>query len=52
MQDGKVSIAYSRFLGYDKGENGTLVINESEAEIIKLIYKMFMEGNTPRQTHE
>jgi len=47
MQDGKVSVAYSRFLGYDKGENGTLVINESEAEIIRLIYKMFMEGNTP-----
>jgi len=47
MQDGKVSVAYSRFLGYDKGENGTLVINESEAEIIRLVYKMFMEGSTP-----
>jgi len=34
-------------LGYDKGENGTLVVNEDEAEIIRLIYKMFMEGNTP-----
>jgi hypothetical protein len=47
MQDGKVFVPYSRFLGYDKGENGTLVINENEAEIIRLIYKMFMEGNTP-----
>ena len=47
MQDGKVSVPYSRFLGYDKGENGTLVINEEEAEIIRLIYKMFMEGSTP-----
>jgi len=47
MQDGKVSVPYSRFLGYDKGENGTLVINEKEAEIIRLIYKMFLEGNTP-----
>ena len=47
MQDGKISVPYSRFLGYDKGENGTLIINEKEAEIIRLIYKMFLEGNTP-----
>ena len=25
--DGKVSVAYKRFLGYDKGEDGNLVIN-------------------------
>ena len=47
MQDGKVSLAYSRFLGYDKGENDTLVINEKEAEIIRLIFRMFLEGSTP-----
>jgi hypothetical protein len=27
MADGKVSVAYSNFLGYDKGENGNLVVN-------------------------
>ena len=27
MADGKVSVASSNFLGYDKGENGNLVVN-------------------------
>ena len=42
--DGKVSVAYSRFLGYDKGEDGNLTINTEEAKTIKLIYKLFLEG--------
>jgi len=47
MQDGKVSMAYSRFLGYNKGQDGTLVINEAEAALVRLIYKMFLDGGTP-----
>lgn len=42
--DGKVSLAYSNFLGYDKGPNGEFVINEEQAKIVRLIYKMFLEG--------
>jgi DNA invertase Pin-like site-specific DNA recombinase len=45
--DGKVSVPYKRFLGYDKGENDTLKVNEEEAVIVRLIYKMFLEGATP-----
>jgi DNA invertase Pin-like site-specific DNA recombinase len=45
--DGKVSMPYKRFLGYDKGEDGTPVINEEEAGIVKLIYQLFLEGKTP-----
>ena len=45
--DGKVSLAYSNFLGYDKGPNGTLIINETEAPIIRRIYREFMQGKTP-----
>ena len=30
MADGKVAVAYSRFIGYDKGEDGSMVINEEE----------------------
>src|SRR5215469_18734079 len=41
FSDGKVCVPYSRFLGYDKGENDTLKVNENEAVIIRLIYKMF-----------
>ena len=47
MADGKVSIAYSSFLGYDRGEDGGLVINPQEAEIVRLIYRSFMDGMTP-----
>ena len=47
MSDGKVSLAYSTFLGYDRGEDGNLVVNEEEARIVRLIYRKFMEGLTP-----
>lgn len=44
--DGKVSLPYKHFLGYEKGENGHPKIVEEEAEIIRLIYKMFLAGNS------
>lgn len=44
--DGKVSMPYKRFLGYEKGEDGLPKIVESEAEIVRMIYRMFMEGKT------
>ena len=47
MADGKVTLAYSTFLGYDKGEDGNLVVNEKEARIVRLIYRKFMEGMAP-----
>ena len=47
MADGKVSVAYSSFLGYDRGKDGGLVINPREAETVRLIYRSFMEGMTP-----
>jgi site-specific DNA recombinase len=45
--DGKVSVPFSRFLGYDKGPNGGLVINPKEAETIRKIYRLFLQGMTP-----
>lgn len=44
--DGDVTFAYSRFLGYDKGENGKLVINEEQAELVRRIYTMYLQGYT------
>ena len=44
--DGKVSMPYKQFLGYDKGENGVPVINEKEAETVRLIYRLFLQGKT------
>ena len=47
MADGKVSMPYAHFLGYEKGEDGLPKIVEKEAEIVRLIYRMFLEGKTP-----
>lgn len=44
--DGLVSIAYSTFLGYDKGPDGNLVINKEEALIIKRIYMEYLNGSS------
>ncbi len=44
--DGKITLPYKQFLGYKKGENGLPEIVPKEAEIVKLIYKLFMEGKT------
>lgn len=48
MADGKFSLAYSSFLGYDKGEDGNLVINEEQAKIVRRIYDLFLKGLSPR----
>lgn len=45
--DGKVSLPYRQFLGYEKGGDGLPKIVEKEAEVVRLIYKMFLEGKTP-----
>jgi len=45
--DGKVSMPYKQFLGYEKGADGAPVINEEEAAIVRLIYTLFLEGKTP-----
>ncbi len=47
MADGKVSMPYPHFLGYEKGEDGSPKIVEKEAETVRLIYRMFLEGKTP-----
>ncbi len=44
--DGKVTVPYKSFLGYDKGEDGNLIINEKEADIIRMIYGLFLAGKS------
>jgi DNA invertase Pin-like site-specific DNA recombinase len=45
--DGKVSLPYGRFFGYEKGEDCLSKIIEKEAKVVRLIYKLFLEGETP-----
>lgn len=43
-QAGKVQVNHNRFLGYTKDEEGNLIIEPEEAEIIKRIYREYLEG--------
>ena len=47
IADGKVSVAYSHFLGYEKGPDGNMQIVEEEAKVVREIYAMFLDGKTP-----
>lgn len=47
LADGKASLAYSRFLGYDKGkEKYEMVVNEEQAITVRRIFFMFLQGYT------
>lgn len=47
FSDGKYHLNTNRFLGYDKDEKGTLIINEEQAVIVRRVYKEFMDGVNP-----
>ena len=42
--DGQVSVGYSKFLGYNRGEEGGMVVDEEGAQIVLLIYRLFVQG--------
>lgn len=46
MESGKISIAYSNFLGYEKGPDGLPHVVEEEAKIVRDIYHQFLLGKT------
>ena len=46
FQDGKVFVTYRHFLGYDRGENGELKVNPEQAKTVRMIYKLFLDGNS------
>ena len=42
--DGKYTLPFERFLGYDKGPDGAPVINEEQAVIVRRIYGLYLQG--------
>lgn len=48
FSDGKVSLPYKQFLGYERSENKNdpPVVNPRQAVIVRRIYRTFMEGKT------
>ena len=47
MKNGTQKILTSALLGYDTDENGEMVIISQEAEIVKTIFKSFVQGTHP-----
>ena len=47
--DGKVTVPFKRFLGYDMGPDHNLVVNPEQAKLVKRIYGMFLQGQLPFQ---
>ncbi len=46
FQNGRVLVNTTRFLGYDKDENGELIINEEQAKIVRRIFSEYLEGKS------
>ena len=44
FKNGISRINTTRFLGYDKGKNGNLIINEEQANIVRRIFKDYLLG--------
>ena len=49
FQQGKVMVNANSFLGYDKNEDGQLIINPDEAETVKRIFREYLEGSSCKQ---
>lgn len=42
---GEVMVNTNRFMGYDKDTEGNLIINETEAEVVRMIFRLYLDGN-------
>lgn len=45
-QQGEITINHNRFLGYTKDDDGHLIIDPTEAEVVKRIFKEYLEGSS------
>ncbi len=46
FESGRVLVNTSRFLGYDKNEDGELVINEEQADLVRRVFMEYLEGKS------
>jgi DNA invertase Pin-like site-specific DNA recombinase len=44
--DGQVTVPFTRFLGYDKGPDGNLVVNPEQAKLVRHIFSLYLQGLT------
>ena len=48
-QNGQVSVNHNRFMGYTKDKDGNLVVDESEAKVVRRIFREYLEGCSLQQ---
>ena len=46
FEQGKIIVNHNKFMGYTKNEEGELVIVPEEAEIVRIIFRLYLEGNS------
>lgn len=51
-QNGEVQVNHNRFMGYTKDDEGHLIIEPAEAEIVKRIYLEYLQGASLKQIGE
>jgi DNA invertase Pin-like site-specific DNA recombinase len=51
-QQGKVQINHNWFLGYTKDKEGNLVVDPAQAEVVKRIYREYLEGRSCKKIAE
>lgn len=49
MKSGKTMLNHSQFLGYTKGPDGVLRVVPEEAEIVRKIFDLYVQGNGVRK---
>jgi DNA invertase Pin-like site-specific DNA recombinase len=52
MKEGKVNYPISRLYGYTTDENGSLVIHEDQAEVVRRIYTRYLRGHSIRMIRD
>jgi len=51
-QNGEVQVNHNRFMGYTKDDEGHLIIEPTEAEVVKRIYLEYLQGASLKQIGE
>lgn len=51
-QNGEVQVNHKRFMGYTKDDEGHLIIEPAEAEVVKRIYLEYLQGSSLKQIGE
>ncbi len=44
FEQGKLHVNHTKFLGYDKDEDGNLIINKEQAKLVRRIYQDYLDG--------